>query len=394
MSKNKNNRLGVLLGAAFLMATSSIGPGFLTQTTVFTEQLLENFGFVILAATIIDIGAQLNIWRIIGVTGLRGQEIANKVLPGLGVFISILIVIGGLAFNIGNIAGAGLGLQVLLGISPETGALISAAIAISIFLSKQAGQLMDKFTQIMGALMVLLTIYVAFASNPPFAEAVIRTVAPTKIDVNAILTIVGGTVGGYITFSGGHRLLDAGIQGEENVKEITQSAVSGIGISTIMRVVLFLAALGVITAGHTLNPDNPAASVFQFAAGDFGYRIFGLVMWSAAVSSVIGAAYTSVSFLSSFGDFFVEHRNKIIMAFIVISATAFFTIGQPAQVLVIVGTLNGLILPIVLGAMLLSLRKKELFGAYKHPLWLAIFGWIVFALTAYMSITTIINFFN
>lgn len=394
MSKNKNNRLGVLLGAAFLMATSSIGPGFLTQTTVFTEQLLENFGFVILAATIIDIGAQLNIWRIIGVTGLRGQEIANKVLPGLGVFISILIVIGGLAFNIGNIAGAGLGLQVLLGISPETGALISAAIAISIFLSKQAGQLMDKFTQIMGALMVLLTIYVAFASNPPFAEAVIRTVAPTKIDVNAILTIVGGTVGGYITFSGGHRLLDAGIQGEENVKEITQSAVSGIGISTIMRVVLFLAALGVITAGHTLNPDNPAASVFQLAAGDFGYRIFGLVMWSAAVSSVIGAAYTSVSFLSSFGDFFVEHRNKIIMAFIVISATAFFTIGQPAQVLVIVGTLNGLILPIVLGAMLLSLRKKELFGAYKHPLWLAIFGWIVFALTAYMSITTIINFFN
>lgn len=394
MSKNKNNRLGVLLGAAFLMATSSIGPGFLTQTTVFTEQLLENFGFVILAATIIDIGAQLNIWRIIGVTGLRGQEIANKVLPGLGVFISILIVIGGLAFNIGNIAGAGLGLQVLLGISPETGALISAAIAISIFLSKQAGQLMDKFTQIMGALMVLLTIYVAFASNPPFAEAVIRTVAPTKIDVNAILTIVGGTVGGYITFSGGHRLLDAGIQGEENVKEITQSAVTGIGISTIMRVVLFLAALGVITAGHTLNPDNPAASVFQLAAGDFGYRIFGLVMWSAAVSSVIGAAYTSVSFLSSFGDFFVEHRNKIIMAFIVISATAFFTIGQPAQVLVIVGTLNGLILPIVLGAMLLSLRKKELFGAYKHPLWLAIFGWIVFALTAYMSITTIINFFN
>lgn len=394
MSKNKNNRLGVLLGAAFLMATSSIGPGFLTQTTVFTEQLLENFGFVILAATIIDIGAQLNIWRIIGVTGLRGQEIANKVLPGLGVFISILIVIGGLAFNIGNIAGAGLGLQVLLGISPETGALISAAIAISIFLSKQAGQLMDKFTQIMGALMVLLTIYVAFASNPPFAEAVIRTVAPTKIDVNAILTIVGGTVGGYITFSGGHRLLDAGIQGEENVKEITQSAVSGIGISTIMRVVLFLAALGVITAGHTLSPDNPAASVFQLAAGDFGYRIFGLVMWSAAVSSVIGAAYTSVSFLSSFGDFFVEHRNKIIMAFIVISATAFFTIGQPAQVLVIVGTLNGLILPIVLGAMLLSLRKKELFGAYKHPLWLAIFGWIVFALTAYMSITTIINFFN
>ena len=32
----KNLDLSVLLGAAFLMATSSIGPGFLTQPTVFT----------------------------------------------------------------------------------------------------------------------------------------------------------------------------------------------------------------------------------------------------------------------------------------------------------------------------------------------------------------------
>ena len=43
------------------------------------------------------------------VTGLRGQEVSNKVMPGLGTLISILIAFGGLAFNIGNIAGAGLG---------------------------------------------------------------------------------------------------------------------------------------------------------------------------------------------------------------------------------------------------------------------------------------------
>ena len=35
-----------ILGAAFLMATSAIGPGFLTQTSLFTEQLLTSFGFV------------------------------------------------------------------------------------------------------------------------------------------------------------------------------------------------------------------------------------------------------------------------------------------------------------------------------------------------------------
>ena len=46
------------------------------------------------------------------------QDIANLVLPGLGYFVSALVVAGGLAFNIGNIGGAGLGLNVLFGISP------------------------------------------------------------------------------------------------------------------------------------------------------------------------------------------------------------------------------------------------------------------------------------
>src|SRR5699024_720813 len=117
--KDKRARRRSLVGAAFLMATSAVGPGFLTQTAVFTETLLASFGFVILASIILDLGAQLNVWRIISVSGKRGQDIANDVLPGLGFVVAIFIVIGGLAFNIGNIGGAGLGVNVILGLKPE-----------------------------------------------------------------------------------------------------------------------------------------------------------------------------------------------------------------------------------------------------------------------------------
>ena len=34
---------------------------------------------------------------------MRGQDIANKVLPGLGYFIAFMVALGGLAFNIGNV---------------------------------------------------------------------------------------------------------------------------------------------------------------------------------------------------------------------------------------------------------------------------------------------------
>lgn len=390
MLKRKVN-WSVLLGAAFLMATSSIGPGFLTQTTVYTQSLLADFGFVILFSIILDIGAQLNVWRIIGISGKRGQDVANMVMPGLGWVVAALIVAGGLAFNIGNIAGCGLGMQVLFGIDPKIGAVISAVIGISIFICKEAGKAMDKFTQIAGVAMIVLTLYVVIASNPPVGEAVAHTVMPDKIDFTAIITIIGGTVGGYITFSGGHRLIDAGVSGKEHIGEITRASVTGVVVTGIMRVLLFLAALGVITAGMTLDKANPPASVFLLATGQLGYKLFGIVMWTAAISSVVGAAYTSVSFIRTFSKSLDENYKKLIIAFIVFSTAVFVCIGRPVFVLVIVGTLNGFILPITLGVMLLAAYNHKIVGDYHHPVWMTIFGVIVFLMTAYMSIMTIIK---
>ena len=159
--------LRVLLGAAFLMATSAIGPGFLTQTVVFTATLGASFGFAILVSVLFDLGAQLTIWRVIVAARLPAQAVADRVLPGLGATLAILVGIGGLAFNIGNVAGAGLGLEALFGLAPSIGAMLSAAIAIGIFLSKEAGRAMDRFAQMLGALMLLLTLYVVMASDPP-----------------------------------------------------------------------------------------------------------------------------------------------------------------------------------------------------------------------------------
>jgi Mn2+/Fe2+ NRAMP family transporter len=291
---------GVGLGAAFLMATSAIGPGFLTQTTLFTQQLLASFGFVILISILLDIGTQLNTWRILTMSQLRAQQLADKVLPGLGIFLSILVALGGLAFNIGNIAGCGLAINVFSGIDVKYGAVISCMISLGIFWTKEAGKAMDIFTKLLGILMIGLTVYVAISSHPPMGEVLQKTFMPDKIDTIKIVTLVGGTVGGYISFAGAHRLLDAGITGKANLPEVNKSAISGIVLTGIMRVVLFLAALGVIVKGFTVDASNPAASVFKQAAGQTGYYFFGIVMWSAAITSVVGAAYTSVSFIKSF----------------------------------------------------------------------------------------------
>lgn len=381
----------MILGAAFLMATSAVGPGFLTQTTVFTKQLLASFGFVILLSIVLDIFAQLNIWQVLTVSGKRGQDVANETIEGSGYFLSALIAAGGLVFNIGNVAGCGLGLNVLFGIPVEIGAIVSAAIAIAIFLVKEAGRTMDAFVKILGVVMIALIVYVVFASQPPIGEAIYRTFIPLQIDARAIVTLVGGTVGGYITFAGAHRLIDAGISGIDSLPEVRRSAVTGICLTACIRFFLFLAALGVITMGMAIDDKNPPASVFQNAAGDVGYRIFGVVMWSAAITSVIGAAFTSVSFIKTFSAKIEKRSNHVIVVFIFVSTLIFLFVGNPVKVLVWAGTINGFILPIGLSLILLASRKRSIVGEYAHPVWLQAAGWLVVAVMGIFSISTLME---
>lgn len=356
------------------MATSAIGPGFLTQTAVFTERLGPSFAFAILISVLVDLAAQVTIWRVLTVSGRRATEVGNQVAPGVGTALAVLVSLGGLAFNVGNVAGTGVGLEAAIGMPVIPAAILSAVVAMALFMMKEAGKAMDRFAIALGFLLITLTAYIAISGAPPVAEAAYRAFVPSQIDALSIVTIVGGTVGGYITFAGAHRLVDAGVHGIENVGHVTRSAVTAITTATVMRVLLFLAALSVVHRQLALNPNNPAGSVFQLALGDVGFRIFGVVMWSAAVTSLIGAAYTSVSFLRGLHPAIDRHWQRAIIVMIALSTLIFVLTGRPARTMVVVGTLNGLILPLALGTMLVAAYQRRIVGAYRQPLLLTIAG--------------------
>lgn len=392
MKNNMSSKSGgAVLGAAFLMAMSAVGPGFLTQASIFTEQFKANFAFSILVSIIITLIVQLNISRIIGVSGLRGQDLANKIVPGLGYLIAILIVLGGFAFNIGNVGGAALGLNVLFGIDLTYSALLAGGVGALIFISKDAGKIIDKFTKILGVLMILVISYVALESKPPISEAAYSAVFPESYeDLSfSLLTLLGGTMGGYIIFAGGHKLLDANIKGKENLNNIDKSLLIGVSIASIIRIVLFLAVLGVVSAGATLNPENPPASAFMQGAGVVGYKIFGVVILASSLGTIVGAAYTSISFLKTLFPVVFQHEKGFIIGFILLSTLVMASIGKPVSLLLLAGALNGLILPITLGITLLASRKKEIVGDYKHSVILTIFGIAIVVIMGYEGIISL-----
>jgi Mn2+/Fe2+ NRAMP family transporter len=376
-----------LTGAMFLMATSAIGPGFITQTTQFTAQLGAAFAFAILVSILIDVALQLNVWRVIGVSGLRAPDLGNRVLPGAGHVLTACVVTGGLVFNVGNVAGCGLGLDALLGWSPRWGGAVSAACAIGVFLSRRAGVAMDRIVVALGFVMIAMTGYVAYVSQPPLGLALRNAVLPDSIDVLAITTLVGGTVGGYITYAGAHRLLDAGVQGVDQVRVISRASVQGVLLTGLMRVLLFLAVLGVVAAGARLDPHNPAASAFRIAAGEIGLRVFGLILWSAAITSVIGASYTSVSFLVGSDARLERRRNALVVAFIVTATAIFLAAGAaPVPLLVFAGAFNGLILPVGVAVLLwAAYRRPDLLRGYAYPRGLAAIGVLAWLVTVYLG---------
>ena len=308
----------VLFGAAFLMATSAIGPGFLTQTSKFTAQFGTALSLVIVLAIIMDITAQMNIWSVVSVSGMRAQDVANKLLPGLGVVIAILVAIGGLAFNVGN-----------------------------------------------------------------------------KDLLLALTTLLGGSCGGYIAFSGAHRLLDAGISGPENISHVRRSVLQGCGTSGLVRILLFLAVLGTCAmasgnAATIIAAGNPAAEAFRLAAGNIGYRLFGLCLFSAGVSSVVGAAYTSVSFLKTLHPFIAKYERQFVIGFITFSTVMMVVLGNAAALLIIAGAFNGLILPVTLGVMLIAGHNKRIVGeSYHHPLWMTVLGAVVTLVALYAGIKAV-----
>lgn len=386
---------GGLVAAIFLMATSAIGPGFITQTATFTARMGAAFAFAILISIVIDFVVQLNIWRITALSQRRASETANAAIPGAGFLLAVLVVIGGLAFNVGNIAGAGLGLNAMLGLDPKIGGAISALLAVGIFLSRRAGMLLDRMIIGLGLLMIAMTLIVAWFSNPPVGEALRQTILPDDIDFAAITTIVGGTVGGYITYSGAHRLLDKGLVGEANLAAVTRAALTGIAITGVMRFVLFLAVLGVVASGVTLDLSgqaaNPAAQAFAVVLGEWGLRVFGVVFWAAALTSVIGAAYTSVSFLTVFGLKTERGRNIATVVFIVFSLAVYLGLGTaPAAILVFVGGFNGLILPIGLTIFTyIGFARSDLLGGHVYSRPLLIASALVCAMTWYMGFRSV-----
>jgi Mn2+/Fe2+ NRAMP family transporter len=66
-------------------------------------------------------------------------------------------------------------------------------------------------------------------------------------------------------------------------------------------------------------------------------------------------------------------------------------VGKPTQLLIFAGAINGLILPIALGIVLVAATNRRLMRGYQHPKWMLASGWVVVAVMGGLSVPVLVD---
>ncbi len=389
------------IGAAFLLAAAAAGPSLMIQLPRFGAQIGLPFLYAILFVTLADIAAKANIWAIVGASGLTGAEIADRVKKGLGAVLSAIVAFGGLAFNVGNIGGTALGLNALFGLPERIGALIGAAAGVLVLCLRGAKRAVDLLSVLLSGIIVGSMLAIAIRSHAPVLDAI--AAVPSWDTLPSVfvplITLLGLACGGYIPFSGAHRLLESG-GGSPLV--FRRAAVLGASVSGLIRILLFFGVMGVCFAGKTwmqdraasiLASDNPMAQTFALAAGIRGRRLFGVALFASGLGCVIGAAYTSVSFLKTLHPYVRTHERAFMLGHIVCSALILLIFGNAARFALLAGAINGVVLPLSLGCILLVAHRRDVVGSYRHPPLLTAAGWLIVLLSLILAVYLVVRLF-
>jgi Mn2+/Fe2+ NRAMP family transporter len=114
-------------------------------------------------------------------------------------------------------------------------------------------------------------------------------------------------------------------------------------------------------------------------------------MWCAAITSVVGASYTTISFFKTLHPVLEKQGRVLVTGFIVTSTIIFVVVGNPVNLLIIAGAVNGLILPIALMVILLAATNTKIIGDYRHPKWMQVAGWAVVLAMTYMGFISLVK---
>lgn len=367
------------LGPGLLVTAAFIGPGTVTTATLAGA----NFGYELLWALLFSIVATVVLQEMSARLGLvtrhgLGEALRNTfhhpLLRGAVILLVVAAIgFGNAAFQTGNITGAALGLEDVLGLSRGAWCVIVAAAAFAMLWTGRY-QWIERILIALVVVMSVVFLLTAVAAKPAPGELVRGLFRPTlpKASLTTVIALIGTTVVPYNLFLHASAVREKWSANESldlalrDARADTVLSISLGGIVTLAIVVTAAASLQGVgqiadaaAMARQLEPVLGPAARWFFAIGLFAAGM------TSAITAPLAAAYATCGAIGLPPDL-RSMQFRAVWTFILLAGlSAALAVGKsPVTAIVFAQAANGLILPVVAVFLLVAVNQSRLMREY------------------------------
>lgn len=397
---------GRRFGPGFLVAAAFIGPGTVTTASLAGAQHGFALAWAVLAAIAATLVLQEMAARLgaVGRTGL-GEALRSSIRqPALRVasigLALVAITFGNAAYQAGNLTGAALGLEAVVG-GPRPAWALGCAVAAAALLASGAYRIVERALIALVGLMSLVFIATAIQLGPDLPRLFGALVRPRVPEGGGmlVLALIGTTVVPYNLFLHAAAVREkwTGRDGAEALAESRLDSAVAVTLGGVITLAILLTAVPLYLAAVQVQGVGEMAAQLEPLLGPQARWLFGLGLFAAGLTSAItaplAAAWATAGLLGWTGGLDCP-RFRLVWAAIIVTGAAFAVTGQrPLEAILLAQAANGLLLPIIAGFLLWVMNRGEIMGADRNGWRANVAGGTVVLLATMLGATAIYRLF-
>jgi len=388
------------IGPGVLVAAAFIGPGTITTCTLAGV----NFGYALLWAMMLSIfttivfqemAARLGIITQKGLAASIRKEIRIPWLRVVLIFIMLFaIVIGNAAYEAGNIGGAILGLEALLGVGSNS--WFSWIIGACAFVLLYFGSYRSLEKIFIGLVMVMSFSFVltAILTKPDLGKMFAGLLTPSmpKDSIFTIIALIGTTVVPYNLF------LHASLVSE---KWKSPNDLRAVRLDTLLSLILggiiSMAIIVTASAHQNIAIENglDLAKGLEPLYGQAARYFMGIGLFAAGITSAITAPLAAAYVASScFGwdKGLNSTKFRMVWGFILLLGVLAQSFRfRPIEIIKFAQVANGLLLPVICVFLLWIVNRTTTMGSYTNKRWQNIVGILLLFIIMLLGVKSILS---
>ncbi len=378
-----------IFGPGLLVTAAFIGPGTVTTASQagagFGLALAWALVFAVLAAIVLqEMSARLGLVTREGLGAALRTTFAGKPLRLLVTSLVVAaIALGNAAFEMGNITGAGLGLEAITGISHRAWAAVVGAGAGAV-LAAGAYRTIERLLIALVVLMSVVFVVTAIIVRPDVRSIIAGTFVPTLPagSLVTVIALIGTTVVPYNLFLHSNAVTEkwpASAPLREALREARLDTGFSIVLGGLVTLAILVTAASCYPAGTNLQSAGAMAEQLEPLLGKAARFFFATGLLAAGLTSAItaplAAAYATAGALG-WDSGLRSWKFRTTWALIVVAGATLALIGhRPVAAIVFAQAANGLLLPVVAVFLLVVVNRRDLLRGHAN-------GWLTNVLGA------------